>query len=101
MNASGNRPLSNGVVIAAILVVVVVAGFFLFRAMTAKEEARMDPNSAALAGMREINERMQQQIQQSRSGQPAGAPPAAGISMPPSALPPGVLPSGQGSGGGQ
>jgi hypothetical protein len=59
------------VVIGVILVVVILAGFFLFRATTAREEAKVDPNSPPIQAMRQLGIQLQQQ------GANRGAPPPA------------------------
>lgn len=59
------------VVIGVILVVVVLAGLFLYRATTVREEAKVDPNSPPIQAMRQLGMQLQQQ------GANRGAPPQA------------------------
>lgn len=61
-------PVAAGVAVAAIVVVAVLAIFMLFRAATAKEEAKVDANSTAIQGMKGIFQNMQ-----TKMGQPRGA----------------------------
>lgn len=70
------------VVVVILVLVVGVAGFFLYRAVTHKEEAKIDPNSPPIQAMRDIGKMAMEQghkAAQQRTGSADGTGAHGGV----------------------